>query len=405
LIPGDETPFAEVVAMTSEVLAVASVHSPAPVRIFSASAGGGWTEQARFDPLGAGNVDGSAAAIAVASDSVAVAFPFELDGDLEGAGVRFGAVHVYRRTPGGWSPDGVVWTPLAASRASFGHAVALSDDELVVGAPHAPGGGSVFVFERSGPATWELSEELHGTGNVAELFGWSLALRDSALVVGAPGYGDHDKPGTGAVHVFARHADATWARTALLVPSDARARKLPPCISMGCLYAAKYFERFGESVDLQTDRLVVGAPAAGPRDEVRAQNYPWVAGKGAVYLFTADRAQGTWLEEGRILSPDASPGFGSTVRLSGSLLVAGTPELREEREGRYEHTGESATWVFEHTDQSWVSRRLIRAPAEPGARTISFAVDNGRVAVAGLAGEPAGGFTDIVDLQQSGGAP
>ena len=69
----------------------------------------------------------------------------------------------------------------------FGYAVALQGDLLAVG---APGAGAVFLFQRhhGGSNAWGeiLRWSPSGAGANGADFGWSVALSDSTLIVGAP---------------------------------------------------------------------------------------------------------------------------------------------------------------------------------------------------------------------------
>ncbi len=71
-------------------------------------------------------------AVALSGDTLVVGVPLQgADGDSL---VDSGAVYVFRRTDGGWSQEGYLKASNAERDDSFGYAVALSGDTLVVGA-------------------------------------------------------------------------------------------------------------------------------------------------------------------------------------------------------------------------------------------------------------------------------
>ncbi|HUA73437.1 MAG TPA: IPT/TIG domain-containing protein [Solirubrobacteraceae bacterium] len=114
-----------------------------------------------------------------------------------------GAVWPFARTSSSFAAQGEkLQGPAEATR--FGYSVALASDgsAALVGAPHAPEGGTVFQLTRSGSAWTQLPEQLEGSDGKGR--GWTgaaLALSGDGTVaaVGAP----HDSARVGATWLFA----------------------------------------------------------------------------------------------------------------------------------------------------------------------------------------------------------
>ncbi|MBU3703372.1 MAG: hypothetical protein FGM42_03255 [Ilumatobacteraceae bacterium] len=184
-------------------------------------------------------------------------------------------------------PEGV------ATNGSFGIALDIDDNTLVVGADQTLGGkGSVFVYTRSGDA-WTLSQRLDGAAN--ERFGSDIELVGSRMVVGAPG------TGLGAAYVCER-TESTWSCPVRLDHPDLEATGAPA---------------FGAAVGLSNDgsEVIVGAP--------------WEVGEtccpGAAFTFV--NRDGTWNYD-RALRPtnrSNDDAFGFSVDIDAGVAVVGAP--------------------------------------------------------------------------------
>lgn len=127
-------------------------------------------------------------------------------------------------------------------------------------------------------------------------FGISVALGGEWAVCGAP----NDDPGgadRGAVHVFRRTGRA-WARFAELVAFDGDA-----------------LEHFGQSVALDEQRLLVGAPD----DDVNGVRC------GTAYVLRFDGA--AWVHEAKLApsDPQSAARFGDAVALAGDFALVAAP--------------------------------------------------------------------------------
>ncbi len=275
--------FGSAVALSGNTLLVGawSSYSPFPVRRGTAyvfvRAGGTWSLQQKLDATD--SIDGLHFGIAVA-----------LEGDTAviGTNLPWGGAYVFTRTGTTWTFQQKLTVP---DQNGFGGALALDGDTLLVGDEYFSAGanqtGAAFVFVRSGNTWTQQGPMLTASDAGVRRFGHSAALSGDTAVIGC----QQVSPGPcspGAAYVFVR-SGGTWTEQQKLTASDATA-----------------FDSFGESVTLQGDVAVVGAPTA--------------VAPGA-YVFT--RSGGTWTEQQKLLDPGGTAGLGNAVALSNGTLVVG----------------------------------------------------------------------------------
>ncbi len=198
-----------------------------------------------------------------------------------------GAVLVYDRTPTGWVETAQLFASDAAPKQYFGSHVALEGDRLV-----ALDLDAAYVFELV-PGGWAETALLRAVDGVP--LSSDVALSGDTVVAGA----SSDSAGgtwRGSAYVFERAASG-WSQTAKLVPPN-----------------SFDLQRFGFALDLDGDRVAIGAPA-----------HALVGEPGAVHELV--RGPGGWSEVARIDAPlgALAVGFGSSVALAGTTLVVGSP--------------------------------------------------------------------------------
>jgi hypothetical protein len=102
----------------------------------------------------------------------------------------YGAAYVYEFNGATWDSQGKIVASDGASSDRFGWSVAVSNNVVAVGAREddtaaGPDAGSAYVFTRSG-TTWTQQQKLAPTDPVnGDRFGTSVALSFGHLVVGA----------------------------------------------------------------------------------------------------------------------------------------------------------------------------------------------------------------------------
>lgn len=297
--------------------------------------------QQRLDAGGAGS----------APNSIAI------DGDTLVAGA-FARAYVFTRQAGQWSRQAMLTEPDGGER--FGIAVAISGDTIVVGAPSqlrqgVQDVGAAYVYSRSG-GSWSKTRIITaedpepGAPPQARRMGWSVAIRQGVIAVGAPGFGTF--PG----RVYLSHAwgiseqfvempsppiGAAQLRFGISVALDESGNLLAvgacvPDFYAGAggregvyLYDGSAFSpirfslsdtptahQFGRSVTVSGRTVVVGAPR---------YNSPLQSAPGALFMY-APAGSGSWGETARILnqSSPAFSGIGFSVALEGNTLITGS---------------------------------------------------------------------------------
>ncbi len=181
---------------------------------------------------------------------------------------------------GGWSQRQKITSTPRDVGAQFGNAVAMNGNTMVVGARYdrttAIQAGAAFVYVLNG-ATWtQQAKLLASDGALADKFGYSVAISENTIVVGA--YND-DAPlsNSGSAYVFVRNG-TTWTQQQKLTAGDATAA-----------------DEFGNAVGIEGDVIAVGAHFA---------DLPSNSAAGSVYVF---RRSGTAWTPTQKLIPIAGP--------------------------------------------------------------------------------------------------
>jgi hypothetical protein len=225
--------------------------------------GGAWTLVSTLEPSDATGGDRFGIALSASEDTVAVGAPSDKTRGLLSGAVYVYA----RSPAGEWQREAYLKASDASASATFGEQVALAGDTLVVGAPGANDAAKLYVFERVAGSWVDRGQLRPSGAVPADLAGISLAFDGQTLVVGAPSDDgqDDDSYGTGAAYVYERSDDGEWLQAHVLRASNAPARPPPPeCHSLTCIPPA-FVEGFGRQVAMGGGTLAVGAPGASTR--------------------------------------------------------------------------------------------------------------------------------------------
>lgn len=279
-------------AIADDTVVVGAPGSPGAAYVFT-EAGGTWIQTAELTTPD-GTLLAFGESVAIDGNTVVVGAPFA---DLEGNDNQ-GVAYVFTEAAGTWIQTAKLIASNGAQDDAFGVDVAIDGHTIVVGQGDEGDPGSVYVFTRIGSA-WTETMQLSGGGAYA---GSSVAIDGNTVVVGtrwaspastayvftrffnvwietatlvlptsAPAIvavaGDrivvgqpHANSSQGAAYVFSR-SGSTWTQTKTLTASDGAAS-----------------DNFGESVAIDGNRVVVGAPYA----ESSSSGYD---GPGAAYVF------------------------------------------------------------------------------------------------------------------------
>jgi len=312
------------------------------------------------DDGAAGDVAGYS--VAVSGDTAVVGAPFD-DAAGQSVNQNRGAAYVFVRSGQTWSFQAKLAASDGVFGDEFGTSVAVSGNTAIVGAPRADTGqnldhGAAYVFTRSG-TTWTQSPARLQADDATsgDLFGVSVALEGDTAAVGAFNDNlDADNFGEGSVYVFTRGGG-----------SFAQQQKIP-APGLGGL------PRFGTSVALSGESLVVGAPndTHGNADELA---------RGAAYVFV--RAGTTWTQQARLVAGDqVGDEFGASVAVSGDTVIVGAP-LNDTPAGSAA-ANQGAAYVFTRSGAAWTQQqKLSVADAAVGDQLGSGVAIAGNSAVVG----------------------
>ena len=196
--------------------------------------------------------------------------------------------HFYRRTNGIWKID-TTFTITEDGTERFGISCAIEDGTIAIGSGAVFAGmcnavGSIYVFEHNG-SEWSFRQRLvPENGQPHDNFASNLAISNGHIVAGAA-KSDCYQAGKGYVCVFEK-SGGVWGEVQRLTSPSGVAN-----------------DNFGYTVDLEGDRLVVGA-----------------RGDGAAYYY---ENKGQW-ELCHTLSPDESAdNFGWPVKINNDLVIVG----------------------------------------------------------------------------------
>jgi len=171
----------------------------------------------------------------------------------------------------------------------FGTSVAVSDTRIVVGAPFKDtpnrDAGAAYIFDIDGN---QIAKILASDPQAYDYFGWSVAVSDTRIVVGAY-LEDTTAVDAGSVYIF----DIDGNQLAKIQASDAQAS-----------------DRFGYSVAVSDTRIVVGAPY----EDTTAGT------AGSAYIFDID---GNQLAKIQASDAEAGDQFGYSVAVSDTRIVVG----------------------------------------------------------------------------------
>jgi hypothetical protein len=354
----------------------------------------------------------------------------------------------------------------------FGRAVSVFGNTLVVGAPAEDGSGigvdaadddlaewagAAYVFVRSGD-TWVFEAYLKASNTgPGDLFGTSVAVHFDTIVVGAPGEAGSgagvDPPdddlleGSGAAYVFKR-AFGSWSQQAYLkaptntflfagfgqsvsVSADTVVVGSPLDSAVAGAEGAAYVfhrtgntwspqaqlrasnmdhdDRFGSSVCVQLDTIVVGAPRedGGSTATGGHPDLDDLTDAGAAYVFV--RAGSTWTQQAYLKAPnaDAFDQFGVAVAVSVNTIVVGADAEAGSGTGVDAPDDDAApsrgaAYVFVRSGATWSPQAYLKASNEPLSFGESVAIYGDRIVV-GAPGENGSGTG--IDPPSDGSAP
>ena len=265
---------------------------------------------------------------------------------------------------------------------NFGYSVAINGEYAVIGAnvddEDANGenpisdAGSAYIFKKDKDGKWkEVQKIVASDRGDGDNFGWSVAINNNHIVVGAI-YHDKDlvgntqsSTGGGAAYIFERNDEGVWMQKQKIIPTPLDGQVL-----------------FGHSVAIDGNTIAVGSPWYAKDWTGKPETN--LHGAGAVFVF--DKTGGAWVQS-QILTPsirninNLGDDLGWSVAICGDLLIAGAwgVDFDEKGEGtRMEASG--AAYIFERSGGKWREVQKIvapdRAPHDQFGYSVAISGDN-----------------------------
>jgi len=138
-------------------------------------------------------------------------------------GTESGSAYIYHKTgTNAWEFITKILSDDGAAEDEFGKLVAIDGDYIVISAPYDDdnytNSGSVYIYHKTVTNTWEFSTKITASDSTADdSFGFSVAISGNDMIVGAPG--DYMGTGSGAAYIFHK-TDTTWDSGTKITASD-----------------------------------------------------------------------------------------------------------------------------------------------------------------------------------------
>mmetsp|Transcript_4521 Transcript_4521/g.8667 ORF Transcript_4521/g.8667 Transcript_4521/m.8667 type:complete len:954 (+) Transcript_4521:281-3142(+) len=296
LVPSDgadDAKFGNSVAIHGDRAIVGDADALGSAYIFAFD-GTSWYEQAKLVASdGADFYFGQS--VAISGERAVVGSPWDRK-----AGYDTGSAYIFVWDGASWREEAKFVASDGAADDRFGFSVGISGDTVIVGAVwdvhEEYRSGSAYIFSLN-ESTWNEEAKLtaiDGAGD--DYFGVSVGISGDRAIVGA--FWDDDAgSSSGSAYIFARNG-ANWYQEAKLVASDGATD-----------------DRFGASVAISGDRVIVGAQFDDDAG----------SGSGSAYIFTWNGS--SWHEEVKFVASDGADwdDFGWSVAIDGDRAIVGAP--------------------------------------------------------------------------------
>jgi len=407
--------------------------------------GATWSQQAYIKASNTGDSDRFGDSVALSGDTLVVGAPNEksdatgVNGDEHNDDAPWsGAAYVFVRSGSTWSQQAYLKAVNTGAGDNFGHAVGISGDTIVVGAPNEDSAatgvdgdpfddfaglsGAAYVFVRSG-STWSQQAYLKASNtDPSDKFGMDVAISGDTVVVGASWEAsaasgvdgdeeDDSLPRSGAAYVFSREG-GVWSQQAYLKSSDPDQED----------YFGHYVSAAGDTAAVSVhweDSASTGVDGDASDDSAEQS--------GAVFVFRRDGK--AWSQEAYIKASNTGAGdrFGHELALVNDLLAVGAGSEDSDAVGvggdqSDDSQGSSgAAYLFERDGGSWSQAAYVKASNTEGGDSFGEGVALGQAILAvgaqredsraeGINGDqqdankPRSGAVYVFDLEAPGGA-
>ncbi|MDP6036929.1 MAG: DUF5011 domain-containing protein, partial [Candidatus Latescibacteria bacterium] len=249
----------------------------------------------------------------------------------------------------------------ASSSASFGNAVSVDGNVMIVGSrnddSNGTNAGSAYIFRHNGTAWIEEQKLTDPAPTAGDKFGTAVSISGSVALVGAP-IDDDAGVRRGSVFVY-RYNGTSWVLEQKLNASATSVR----------------VRGFGTTLSLDGNVAIIG----------KTRN---TDGSGEAFIFRYNGV--TWVEEIRLTE---NSGFGRDVSISGNKVIIGAAYP----EGGTGHNNNGA-YIFRYDDPNWVLEQKLTHSSLNFGKAVS--IDGNVAAVGGV--NPFGPTEDVYVFRFNG---
>ncbi len=359
----------------------------------------GLSQQAYLKALNTGSGDRFGNSVAISGNTLVIGAYLEdsnatgvNSGDGADTAGNSGAVYVFIWTGVNWEQQAYLKASNTGGGDEFGYAVAISEDTIIVGAPHEDSNGTgvntgdqsnndeassgaVYVFTRSAGEWAQQAYIKASNSEFNDRFGKSVAIDGDTLVTGAyledsastivgGNQTDNSAEQSGAAYVFTR-TGGIWSQSAYLKASNSGPT-----------------DYFGYAVAISADTIVVGAHNEDSNaTQVNGdQDNDLTSFSGAAYVFI--RSAGSWSQQAYLKAPNTgfSDRFGFSVAISGDTVAVGA-YLEDSADTGVNGTGTSnaasssgAAYTFTRAADSWSQDAYFKASNTSNTDLFGFSV-------------------------------
>lgn len=338
--------------------------------------GGVWTQEAYLKASNAGAYDNFGGAVAISGDTIVVGARWEgssatgVNGNQNNNSSPYsGAAYVFIRHDGIWTQEAYLKASNAEANDTFGSAVAISEDTVIVGAPQedssakgvdldpsnnqAADSGAAYVFVRNA-GVWTQQAYLKASNTGAQdAFGGAVGISGDTVIVGAVWedsaatgvnrpQNNELSPDSGAAYIFVRNGGAWTQQAYLKSASTNRGMR----------------DSFGYSVSVAGDLAVVGVPGdISNAQQVDGNHNDGAPYSGAAYVFV--RRAGDWTQQAYLKASNSEryDNFGISVAISGEAVIVGA--IGESSENLA--PGSGAAYLFVPSAEVWSQQAYLKA--------------------------------------------
>lgn len=217
--------FGRSLAVAGDTIVVASVQADIATSVDQGAAyvyfrtGTTWAQQAKLVANDGASLDYFGESVAINGDSIIVG----ASEDTTGTNVQQGSAYVFTRSGTTWTQQAKLVAGDATAFDYFGYSVSIDNNTAAIGTLQDVGSnfqqGSAYVFTRSG-TTWTQQQKLTAVdGASGDSFGNAIFVAGDTVMVGAAGDTNGSNMRQGSAYLYAR-TGTTWAQSQKLTATD-----------------------------------------------------------------------------------------------------------------------------------------------------------------------------------------